>query len=957
MRIQARFAVLLATLVVGFLGVSVLLRWADNRQVRQLVDQISRERDGLIDQLLGLTDERIRFFAEDYSMWDDMVAFVRTRDPAWAQVNVRDALTALRMDAAWVLGPDFKTIYAANRLESRALDTLPVPGAEIAAVVAGSHFPAFYARTPAGLLQIRGAPIQPSDDLGRTTTPRGWFFVAHCWSDNDSKRLAQLLNSEVSVSTNSPALEPPSGPRDVVRLHRVLNDWKGRPLGYLHVHFLPPMLQVVTEENDMDMWILGAFGILAVGGLYLGLQRWVVRPLGLISESLRRRDSGPLARLKDSPTEFGRLAKITENSFSEHAALQKEIRERISAEEAVRSSEARLLHLIQTSPVAIFTLRIDGHKLKLVWSSPGIVPYGYSREQVFEPGWWESNVHPDDREKARIGVAKLLRHGRCQSEYRFRAGDGRYRWIREEMVVISGGAEREVVGTWADISEHKRVEEEMSRLFALLNAIDDIVLITDATSYRFLYVNQGATRQLGYSREELLTLTPAAFDAEFPAAEMVALNTEFAQGKRTSTTINTRYRRRNGTLFPVEAHVQYYAPRGEPPVCLAVARDMTERNAIEKQRLRAQRLESIGTLAGGVAHDLNNVFTPLMMVIDDLRRCEGRPDRETVDVMETSVKRGAGMVRQLLTFGRGVEGERLVLQPRHVLRDIGRIISSTFPKCIHLDMDLDGKTWPILGDATQLHQVLLNLCVNARDAMPDGGTLILTSSNFVVTGENQAEWPDEKPGQHVLIEVRDTGTGIAPEIMDRIFEPFFTTKEPDKGTGLGLSTALGIVRSHGGTIHVSSEVARGTVFRILLPAVSGDPLDDNSAAAVSCDGAGRLVLVVDDEALVRASTSRLLSHLGFRVIGAVDGHSAIAECAIHSDELSLIITDIHMPEMDGLAFAKSIRKVGSRIPIIAMSGRFEDQLRTELEASEVGILLEKPFSRQQLVEALCRALG
>ncbi|MBI4548384.1 MAG: response regulator [Ignavibacteriae bacterium] len=387
---------------------------------------------------------------------------------------------------------------------------------------------------------------------------------------------------------------------------------------------------------------------------------------------------------------------------------------------------------------------------------------------------------------------------------------------------------------------------------------------------------------------------------------------------------------------------------------IVVSRDVTERKKLEEQIMRAQRMESIGTLAGGVAHDLNNVLAPILMSLELLkRRFSDNQNKPLLDALETSVNRGASMVRQILTFARGVAGERMILQPKHLIEEMRKIADEIFPKSIHFQTDVAKNLWTVSGDATQLHQVLLNLCVNARDAMPQGGNLKISAENIELD-ENYARMNiDAKAGSYVVITVMDNGTGMPPDILDKIFEPFFTTKEVGKGTGLGLSTAHAIVKSHGGFINVYSEVGKGTKFKIYLPAS-----DEAERQAVKEEprelpmGHGEVVLVADDEIAIQEITKTTLENYGYRVITASDGTEAVASYVEHKAEVDIVITDMMMPYMDGPATIRALQKINPDIKILAVSGLVENQKITEITESKTVRFLQKPFTAEKLLVSL-----
>jgi PAS domain S-box-containing protein len=412
----------------------------------------------------------------------------------------------------------------------------------------------------------------------------------------------------------------------------------------------------------------------------------------------------------------------------------------------------------------------------------------------------------------------------------------------------------------------------------------------------------------------------------------------------------------DGSTFPTEIYLCRITWGGHPVVMAAVY-DLTEKKSLERQFLRAQRLENIGTLASGIAHDLNNILTPIIMSTQllQLRRPE---EAEVLANILTSAQRGADIVKQVLTFARGVEGEHGVLQPKHLIREIEKIALGTFPKSITFRSEVAKDLWAVNGDATQLHQVLLNLCVNARDAMPSGGALTVSAENVPAVKEKAGLFADAKAQPYVLITVGDTGTGIPPEILDKIFDPFFTTKEQGKGTGLGLSTVLGIVRSHGGFIDLDTQAGRGTVFKIYLPPAGSQIVTAESAPpAPSPRGTGECILVVDDESGIRTITERTLTYHGYQVLLATNGREALSVFAEHSERVKGVITDIMMPTMDGLALAQEIRRTHPQIPIVVCTGWTSETVQAQLKEVGVAAFLAKPCSSAMLLATLRHALA
>jgi len=392
----------------------------------------------------------------------------------------------------------------------------------------------------------------------------------------------------------------------------------------------------------------------------------------------------------------------------------------------------------------------------------------------------------------------------------------------------------------------------------------------------------------------------------------------------------------------------------QPHRLLGIHMDITEKKSLEEQFLRAQRLESLGTLASGIAHDLNNILTPVLLAVQIITLKLPNLDeslRHKLEILENSARRGADLVKQILAFASGVEGKRFSLQVSHLLNEIRKLVQQTLPKTIEIETVIPKDLWSVSGDATQLHQVFMNLCVNARDAMPSGGLLQIEAENLVIDDHYAQMHLDAHIGPYVVVTISDTGTGIPPEVMDRMFDPFFTTKEVGKGTGLGLSAVLGIVESHGGFIDVQSEVGQGSQFRIYLPATQAEtPTPENSLEMLT--GQGELVLVVDDEPMICEVTKAALETYNYRVLTAQDGLGAIALLAEHKAQVYSIVMDLMMPTMDGLTAIPLLRRLSPNLKIIATSGLNSTEAVAKAEKLGFNNFLSKPFATRDLLQLL-----
>jgi PAS domain S-box-containing protein len=390
---------------------------------------------------------------------------------------------------------------------------------------------------------------------------------------------------------------------------------------------------------------------------------------------------------------------------------------------------------------------------------------------------------------------------------------------------------------------------------------------------------------------------------------------------------------------------------------LATGRDITEQKRLQHQFLHAQRVASIGMLASGIAHDLNNVLAPIVMSADllKLRGCTDE-NRALLDVVATSAERGAGLVAQMLSFSRGLDGDREVVDLASLIKELGRFIGRTFAKSIQVRMEIAPDLWRLHANPTQVYQVLLNLCVNARDAMPRGGQLTLTAGNITLDGRAARDIPGGVAGSYAVLGVSDTGTGIAPEIVERIFDPFFTTKPVGEGTGLGLSTVQSIITACGGFITLSTQIGRGTTFHAYFPVSElTAEVAATQPALANARGNGEHVLVVDDEEFFCTVTRRLLEDFGYVVHVAANGAEAVRIFKRHSADIAVALVDLDMPVMDGCAAMRAFRAVNPQIRIIAVSGSGDAVALAAGDCTD--LQLRKPYSMGTLLQALRQVLA
>ncbi|MBI5692566.1 MAG: PAS domain S-box protein [Verrucomicrobia bacterium] len=665
-------------------------------------------------------------------------------------------------------------------------------------------------------------------------------------------------------------------------------------------------------------------------------------------------DVSDLARQRgeaeDARAEQARLLELMEQS---RLVLLSVIEDQKVTEMALRESEARHRSLVETSFDWVWEVNAHGC---YTYASPRAQELlGYAPAEVVGRTPFDFMPESEARRVKELFKGIAARGAPIIAlENTLRHRDGHLVVVETNGTAVQGPDGRLLGyrGMDRDITARRQAEEDLRLRSAALEAAANAIVITDRHG-RIQWTNPAFSALSGWSLAETsgkplrdLMGHDAQSIARTDALWATVNSGESWRGEITSRRKDGVLRTEDMTITPLRGET------GEISHFIAIKQDITEQKRLEAQFLQSQRMEAIGTLAGGIAHDLNNILAPMLLVSGVLRdKLTEEGDQEILTMLQREARRGADIVRQLLTFSRGLSGDRTRMQPRHLMKELLAMMRETFPREIDLQLQVPANLWTIEADATQFHQILLNLCVNARDAMPNGGHLSLRAANATLSSTDDTLPPDRQPGPYVRIEVSDTGDGIPPEIQHRIFDPFFTTKPLGKGTGLGLSTVLGIVRNHNGFIKVTSEPGRGTTFRVFLPADPESPTLAPPSAPEHEPSAptGEVILVVDDERNLRESLRLALTRQGFSVLLATNGRDALAVLEQEPGKVDLVLTDLMMPVMNGISLIRTLREKDPQLAIIATSGLGDTSHRAELTKLGIGEVLLKPCDVGSLI--------
>lgn len=584
----------------------------------------------------------------------------------------------------------------------------------------------------------------------------------------------------------------------------------------------------------------------------------------------------------------------------------------------------------------------------LFWNRSAERLYGWSANEALGRN---ANQLLCQDQVALVALKTLIQRGEWNGELHQSTRAGTHLVVASRWTLIrdDAGVPKSILVINTDITESKKAERKIEEQAALLDKARDAILVCDLDQ-SVVYWNEGASRLYGWAPEEAVGCQVDEILFGKAPAEWAGIRR--AVKEKGEWIGELRQRTRHGRDLVVQCRQTLVRDAsGVATSVLYINSDITEQKKMEAQFLRTQRMESIGALAGGIAHDLNNVLGPIMMAVEVIQNDPRNPgNKGLLELVGTSAKRGSELVKQILSFARGIDGQKTILKMPQLVSEVVKLASDTFPRDIVVRSRVAGDLPQVEGDATQVHQILLNLFVNARDAMSKGGSISIDVDAVTLNKRPTKFHREPVSGRFVEIKVADTGSGIPADVLPKIFEPFFTTKDPGKGTGLGLSTVLGIVKAHGGFVEVASEIGKGTTFFIYLPATEIKPAKQGESAE-PMHGRNEEILIVDDEAAILEITRETLAAFNYRVLAASSGDEAVSLFSQHHTEIDLVITDVLMPGMDGPALAHALRRMKPDVRLIAVSG-----VPSSLQKMDARVVLKKPFNTATLLKAVRNVL-
>ncbi len=663
----------------------------------------------------------------------------------------------------------------------------------------------------------------------------------------------------------------------------------------------------------------------------------------------------PISLLKEAMTELSMSLEETQ-VLAEELHLQNE--ELLATRHLVEAERQRYQDLFNFAPEGYLVTDTQGVILEANYAAAQMLNV---RQSYLIGKPFSVFIHPKGRQNFRQLLVQLHEQKKLKEEeiYIYHLeGDIDFPAELNALAILDHQQKTETLRwLFRDISDRQKTQQKIAEQAVLLDITTDAILVLDLNN-QILYWNKGAEHLYGWKAAETQGKNAhQLFGQKTPpqpkVIQKILMETGFWQGEI------FKFTKDGQKVLVISRLILIYDSQNLPKSIMSVDTDITLTKELENQLLRSQRLESLGTLANGIAHDLNNILTPIMTIAQLLpmkHKYLDESSQQMLKMLETNAKRGADLVHQISSFTCGSENKRTLVQISHLIQDIKNIAQTTFSKSIEVSTNIATDIENVMGDTTQLHQVLLNLVINSRDAMPNGGKLHISASNLFIDETYAKTRIDAKVGLYILITVSDTGFGIHPEIMKRIFDPFFTTKEIGKGTGLGLSIVMGITKNHGGFVEVFSQVGIGSQFHIYLPSYTSLFTQVVNEVKLGTSQ-GELILVIDDELIITQITTTTLEMYNYKVLTAQNGIEAIALYNQHQEDIKLVLMDMMMPVMVGETAIRALQIINPQVKIIAMSGLATAEALTQITDNGIQGFLSKPFTAHELLKSVQNVLG
>ena|GEM_PF-1803836 len=1010
MKTTTKLSLLLIFIVLFFVCWFFYVQRSEEQQLKLLVSSSIDSRNTEIDRVLKLEAAPFETFVFDYSRDDELIGFLQHPEGRSFPRQPEKLLKSFNLSAIWLLRADMSQGFTLCSPAAPELAAFPLPADIVHKLLGQRYFHHFFVSTPQGVLEIRCAPLQPTEDRDRKSLPQGFLCAGRLWDSAYLDMLSGLTESAIRIEYITAGSEiPPTAyvfDNGTISFSRVLRSWDESSLGYMLITSQVPVLREFSSASDIKIFQFLAFFLAMQVLLHTALRLWVSIPLRRLSQSLEKADPGPLARVAQSNNEFGKFARLIMQSFLQQQTITAEIAERTTAEERLlhanqllkardqelnasnmqfiaanqqlqanfqqikkneqqlRENEAYLNIALDIAQETVWELDLATGSVAIVrMSESALSASGYTIDELnrhgslFEPlydkGSWRS-MQKAVREHIRGKTERFVFEGRMQRK------TGEWVWIYS-MGRVSARDEKgkplTILGTSIDITSVKLAQEELNLLATALEQAWECIIITDRHA-NILYTNPAFERTTGYSIAEVLGKNPRMLKSgKHDPGYYAGMWADLSRGQVwRGHFIN---RRKDGTLLEEDSTIT--------PLCddagaiinfIAVKRDVTDTMRMERQLRQSQKMEAIGTLAGGIAHDFNNILTAIngYTELSLLPNIDPQRLRGNLEQVLRAGSRARDLVSQILAFSRQTEQEMRPVSITPIIKEALRFLRASLPATIEIRQNFDSATDVVMADPTQLHQVLMNLCTNADHAMRDtGGVLDIRLSRTICDGTAACRHQDLKPGPYLRLSISDTGHGMERDVLEHIFEPYFTTKGRGDGTGLGLAVVHGIVQNHGGEIVAYSEPGRGARFDVLLPEVEVEASPAQMELKLLARGT-ESILIVDDEKVLVQMAVHMLEPLGYRVQTAHVPEDALVLFESRPHDFDLVITDKIMPRMTGFAFADRIRCIRPGMPVLMCTGFAEKTDADKAREAGISKVISKPYNVHDIAAAVREAL-